>query len=428
MNKIIFNPDKSLWATLTQRPKNKALADKKFISNIFNEVKKNGDLALEKYTYKYDGLKLKEFKLSQSQIKKSKNNLNYKLKESIIKAYKNIRKFHQSQKVEYKKILIQDGVKCWMESKPISKVGLYIPGGTAPLFSSLLMMGVPAQIANCDKVIICTPPNQNLHIQDEILFAAELCGIEDIYTIGGAQAIAAMAVGTETIPKVEKIFGPGNQYVTESKIYASLNGCAIDLPAGPSELLVVVDKNSNPKYVAADLLSQAEHGADSQVVLVSLSKNKIEDVIKEVDEQIKNLSRRKIIKRSLENSLLVYFDSKNDAANFINYYAPEHYIIHAIEEDFFVSSIVNAGSVFIGQFSPESAGDYISGTNHVLPTNGFAKQYSGVNLDSFYKKISFQKISKKGLMDLSENIKILAKAEKLDAHANAVSVRFKDEN
>ena len=313
----------------------------------------------------------------------------------------------------------EEGVECWQEKKAIEKVGLYIPGGTAPLFSTILMLAIPAKIAECKEIIICTPPDKNGYIPNEILFTAKLCGVSKIYCIGGAQAIAAMTFGTESIPKVYKIFGPGNQYVTMAKQYSLNFNVSIDMPAGPSELLVVGDSSSNASFIASDLLSQAEHGIDSQVILVSTSKDLIKSVKNEILIQVKLLTRKNIVEKSLKNAKFIYFKSKKDASDFINEYAPEHYIISIENEDYFTSNIMNAGSVFIGKYSPESAGDYASGTNHTLPTNGYSKQYSGVNVDSFTKTITFQKISKSGLSNLSETIQLMAQAESLEGHKKA---------
>ena len=325
-----------------------------------------------------------------------------------------------------KKIETSKEVFCWQDKRPIENVGLYIPGGTAPLFSSVLMLAIPAMIAKCKKVILCTPPEKNGDINKAILYSAKLCNVNTIINIGGAQAIAAMSLGTKNVPKVNKIFGPGNQYVTSAKLNSIDYNTAIDMPAGPSELLVLADSKANPEYVASDLLSQAEHGPDSQVILVSLCKVLIEKVEKSLKNQSKKLDRIDFINQSISNSKLIYFENKEEAVEFINEYAPEHYIINVEDETYFIENLVNAGSVFIGNYTPESAGDYASGTNHTLPTNGNAKQYSGVNLDSFMKTITFQKISKKGLINISKTVETMAEAEGLQAHKNAVTIRIND--
>ena len=317
---------------------------------------------------------------------------------------------------------------CWQEKRAIENVGLYIPGGTAPLFSTVLMLAIPAMIANCKNIVLCSPPNENGELHPAILYCAKLCKVNKVICVGGAQSIAAMSIGTDSVPKVNKIFGPGNQYVTYAKLKSINYNTAIDMPAGPSELLILADNNANSSYIASDLLSQAEHGPDSQVILVSLSQSLINDVEKCIIDQIKNLDRKDYINKSILNSKLIFFDNKIEAVEFINQYAPEHYIINAQDESFFIENIVSAGSVFIGDYSPESAGDYASGTNHTLPTNGNAKQYSGVTLDSFLKTITFQKISKNGLLNISKTVETMANAEGLQAHKNAVSIRVKDLN
>ncbi|NNC50654.1 MAG: histidinol dehydrogenase, partial [Flaviramulus sp.] len=318
------------------------------------------------------------------------------------------------------------GVSCWQEKRPIQKVGLYIPGGTAPLFSTVLMLAVPARIAGCKEIILCSPPNKNGEIAPEILYTAYLCGVSKILKVGGIQAIAGLTFGTASIPQVYKIFGPGNQYVTVAKQISTKYGVAIDMPAGPSELLIVADKNANASYIASDLLSQAEHGTDSQVILVATSKDLISNVSSEIDKQISILPRKEIAKQAIANSKLIYVENDKTALKLINEYGPEHFIICTKDEDFYINGISNAGSVFIGDYTPESAGDYASGTNHTLPTNGFSKAYSGVNLDSFLKSMTFQKISKEGLLNIGETIEIMAEAEGLQAHKNAVSIRLKD--
>lgn len=423
---IIINPSKSKWDSLTQRPytENNSVVDS--VKEIFKNVQKNGDKSLIDYTLKFDNVKIDKLKVSENLINDSDDKISSNLKKAIDLAYNNIYKFHSSQLQKKNIIEVQKGINCWQEKRPINNVGLYIPGGSAPLFSTVLMLGIPSLIANCSNRILCTPPNFKNEIAPEILYACKVCGIYNIFKVGGAQAIAAMTFGTESIPKIDKIFGPGNQYVTEAKKYSMNYGLSIDMPAGPSELLVLADDSANPKYVASDLLSQAEHGIDSQVILVSNSKALIDEVSKEIKIQKKDLSRKEIITKSLENSKSILFDSIDDSIDFINEYAPEHYIINTSNEEYCISKLSNAGSVFIGNFTPESAGDYASGTNHTLPTNGYAKQYSGVNTDSFLKTISFQKISKSGLISISNAIETMALSEGLDAHKQAVSIRINE--
>ena len=423
---IIINPSKSKWDSLTQRPytENNSVVDS--VKEIFKNVQKNGDKSLIDYTLKFDNVKIDKLKVSENLINDSEFKISSNLKKAIDLAYNNIYKFHSSQLQKKNIIEVQKGINCWQEKRPINNVGLYIPGGSAPLFSTVLMLGIPSLIANCSNRIICTPPNFKNEIAPEILYACKVCGISNIFKVGGAQAIAAMTFGTESIPKIDKIFGPGNQYVTEAKKYSMNYGLSIDMPAGPSELLVLADDSANPKYVASDLLSQAEHGIDSQVILVSNSKALIDKVSKEIKIQKEDLSRKEIITKSLENSKSILFDSIDASIDFINEYAPEHYIINTSNEEYCISKLSNAGSVFIGNYTPESAGDYASGTNHTLPTNGYAKQYSGVNTDSFLKTISFQKISKSGLMSISNAIETMALSEGLDAHKQAVSIRINE--
>ena len=423
---IIINPSKSKWDSLTQRPytENNSVVDS--VKEIFKNVQKNGDKSLIDYTLKFDNVKIDKLKVSENLINESEFKISSNLKKAIDLAYNNIYKFHSSQLQKKNIIEVQKGINCWQEKRPINNVGLYIPGGSAPLFSTVLMLGIPSLIANCSNRILCTPPNFKNEIAPEILYACKICGISNIFKVGGAQAIASMTFGTESIPKIDKIFGPGNQYVTEAKKYSMNYGLSIDMPAGPSELLILADDSANPKYVASDLLSQAEHGIDSQVILVSNSKALIDKVSKEIKIQKEDLSRKEIITKSLENSKSILFDSIDDSIDFINEYAPEHFIINTSNEEYCISKLSNAGSVFIGNFTPESAGDYASGTNHTLPTNGYARQYSGVNTDSFLKTISFQKISKSGLMSISNAIETMALSEGLDAHKQAVSIRINE--
>ena len=424
--KKYFNPKKDNWASICERPLFDNTQIKKIVNDVFDNVKVNGDKALIQYTKKFDNIDLKEISFDLERIDISEIDIDPELKESIDNAFNNIYKFHESQLFVSKKIETSKEVFCWQDKRPIENVGLYIPGGTAPLFSSVLMLAIPAMIAKCKKVILCTPPEKNGDINKAILYSAKLCNVNTIINIGGAQAIAAMSLGTKNVPKVNKIFGPGNQYVTSAKLNSIDYNTAIDMPAGPSELLVLADSKANPDYVASDLLSQAEHGPDSQVILVSLCKALIEKVEKSLKNQSKKLDRIDFINKSISNSKLICFENKEEAVEFINEYAPEHYIINVEDETYFIENLVNAGSVFIGNYTPESAGDYASGTNHTLPTNGNAKQYSGVNLDSFMKTITFQKISKKGLINISKTVETMAEAEGLQAHKNAVTIRIND--
>ncbi|WP_417213422.1 histidinol dehydrogenase [Bizionia sp.] len=423
---LVENPQNKVWMDLLKRPTASVADIETTVTEIFKDIQQQGDAAVLKYTDIFDGVKLSKLLVSPEEIQNAKMKVGTELKEAILLAKRNITRFHQAQQTEKIEIETETGVLCWQEKRAIQKIGLYIPGGTAPLFSTVLMLAVPAKIAGCEEIVLCSPPNKSGQIADEILFAADLCGVTKIYKVGGIQAIAAMTFGTETIQPVYKIFGPGNQFVTVAKQLATKFGVAIDMPAGPSELLVVADESAVPKYVAADLLSQAEHGSDSQVVLVSTSTTLINDVMKEISIQMAQLPRKSITEKAMTNSKAIIFSSNQDALNFINAYAPEHFIICTENDTFFVDGIQNAGSVFIGNYTPESAGDYASGTNHTLPTNGFSKSYSGVNLDSFTKAITFQKITKTGIKNIGNAIEIMAEAEGLQAHKNAVSIRLKD--
>jgi len=425
MNKV-YNPEKNSWSSLVKRPLYSLDSVKDIVDKIFTNVEIYGDRALVDYTNKFDKVNLNDLCVSDEKINNSENDLDKDLKESINIAFNNIYKFHKNQVFNSKKIETTSGVICWQEKRAIENVGLYIPGGTAPLFSSVLMLAIPAMIANCKNIVLCSPPNDKGELHPAILYCAKLCKVNKVICVGGAQSIAALSIGTESVPKVNKIFGPGNQYVTYAKLKSINFNTAIDMPAGPSELLVLADKNANPSYIASDLLSQAEHGPDSQVIFVSLSKSLINQVEKCINDQIENLDRKDFINKSISNSKLLFFENKFDAVEFINQYAPEHYIVNVDNESFFIDKIVSAGSVFIGNYTPESAGDYASGTNHTLPTNGNAKQYSGVNLDSFLKTITFQKLSKDGLLNISKTVETMAEAEGLQAHKNAVSIRVKD--
>ncbi len=419
-----INPAKDKWSEIIQRPQIDNAALKDIVSKILLDVKENGDAALKEYSLKFDGMELRDIKVSGQEINEAKFLVNDELKTAIQTAKQNIEKFHASQKEEIKKIETSPGVFCWRKSVAIEKVGLYIPGGTAPLFSTLLMLAIPALLAGCSEITICTPADKTGKINSTILYVAHLLGLKNIFKIGGAQAIAAMAYGTETIPFVYKIFGPGNQYVTCAKQLVNAEGIAIDMPAGPSEVAVFADESCNPAFVASDLLSQDEHGNDSQVLLVATSKKIITDVQKEIDLQMNHLSRKEIINKSLQNSRFVVMENIFDAFNLLNEYAPEHLIIASGNAEELAGKVINAGSVFLGHYSPESVGDYASGTNHTLPTNGYAKAFSGVSLDSFVKKITFQNVTKKGLNTIGNAVEIMAAAEGLDAHKNAVSIRL----
>ena len=422
--KKIINPQKDNWSIILQRPTQSIEAIEETVNSIFDDIKRNGDDGVLRYSSIFDGVELTNFFVSKEEIAEAENMVSDDLKEAIKNAKRNIEKFHIAQKTSKVVVETVEGVVCWQEKRPIQKVGLYIPGGTAPLFSSVLMLAIPAQIAGCKEIILVTPPNKRGEINPAILYTANLCGITKIIKVGGIQAIASLTFGTETIPKVYKIFGPGNQYVTVAKQLATKFGVAIDMPAGPSELLVVADETANASFVASDLLSQAEHGVDSQVILVSTSLQKLEEVEQEIAKQLQKLSRKNIAENAIENSKLLFVETKEIALELINEYGPEHFIICTNTNDFYIEGVQNVGSVFIGNYTTESAGDYASGTNHTLPTNGYSKAYSGVNLDSFLKAITFQKISEKGIQNIGETIELMAEAEGLDAHKNAVTLRL----
>ena len=425
--KFTSNPERSTWQALTQRPTADFSSIEPIVDEVFAAVRSNGDSAVRKYSQKFDAYTPDQLMVAAQALANAKGELSAELVAAIDVAYENIYRFHEAQKTAPVRLDTQEGVSCWQEKKPIEKVGIYIPGGTAPLFSTVLMLAIPAQLAGCRQIVLCTPPNKS-GVPAAIRYAAQKCGVTLVAQIGGIQAIAALTYGTERIPKVYKIFGPGNQFVTVAKQMATQYQTAIDMPAGPSELLVVADSTAKPAYVAADLLSQAEHGKDSQVILVSTSEQIIPQVQAELDKQLLVLPRKEIAAAALENSLAVYFDDEQAALDFINEYGPEHYITCVENENVFVDGIINAGSVFIGNYTPESAGDYASGTNHTLPTNGYTKQYSGVNLDAFLKAITYQRISAQGIRSLGPHIEAMAAAEGLDAHKNAVSLRLKDLN
>ena len=427
MRNIIY-PKKETWPEILKRPTQTVKEIETTVNQVFEDVQKNGDTAIKKYTKKFDKVAVTSLKVTQEEISIAVEAVSRELKEAIQQAAANIEKFHRAQKTEKVYQETTPGVVCWQEKRPIEKVGLYIPGGTAPLLSTVLMLAIPAKIAGCQEIILCSPPNFEGKIANEILYTANLCGVTNIFKVGGIQAISGLTFGTETIPKVYKIFGPGNQFVTVAKQLATKYGVAIDMPAGPSELLVMADDSANASFVASDLLSQAEHGADSQVILVSTSEKLIEDVSKEVEKQLKELPRIEIATKAIQNSKSILVKDFKEALALINEYAPEHFIVCTNNNDFFIDGILNAGSVFIGNYTPESAGDYASGTNHTLPTNGYSKSYSGVNLDSFTKSITFQEISKKGIQNIGKSIELMALAEGLQAHKNAVSIRIKEIN
>jgi len=418
-------PDKKEWAEIVERPIADYSSLEKKVKKMMLNVKNKGDKAVFKYCKKFDGVKLKSLAVTQKEVDKAILSVPLELKTAILQAKINIELFHNSQKTEVKKIETMPGVTCWRQSKGIEKVGLYIPGGTAPLFSTVLMLAIPAQIAECKEIILCTPPDKKGKINAAISFAAQLCGITKIYKVGGVQAIASMTFGTESIPKVFKIFGPGNQYVTMGKQMAQQYGVAIDMPAGPSEVLVIADETADPEFVAADLLSQAEHGPDSQVILITTDEKLSKQVNKAITSQLQLLPRKVVAERSLKNSKLVIINNIEEAIELSDLYAPEHLIIACKNANEVAQQVATAGSVFIGNYSPESAGDYASGTNHTLPTNGYAAMYSGVSLDSFVKKITYQELTKEGLENIGQTVMTMAAAEGLDAHKNAISIRLK---
>jgi histidinol dehydrogenase len=422
--KIYNKPSREKWFDLTKRPliKSEDLTEK--VQTILNEVKQNGDQALRKFTKQFDQIELDDLKVSKQEIQDAKTQVSEELKKAISVAAGNIRQFHQSQILKESVVETTPGVKCWRKAVPIQNVGIYIPGGTAPLFSTILMLAIPAQIADCENIVMCTPSDPSGKINPVVLFAADFLGIQNIFKMGGAQAIAALGFGTETIPKVDKIFGPGNQFVTKAKELIQNEGVAIDIPAGPSEVLVIADEAADADFLAADLLAQAEHGIDSQVVLITTSNELIDDVQQKIAKQLNDLPRKEITAQALENSLMVELHSLEECFEWSNLYAPEHLIVNVADAEKYLNLIQNAGSVFVGPFTCESAGDYASGTNHTLPTNGFARNYSGVALDSFVKKITFQSLTSNGLKNLGPTIELMAEAEQLQAHKNAVSIRL----
>jgi histidinol dehydrogenase len=424
--KIINNPSPDTWERLCERPQLELGFLDSAVRNILNRVKKSGDAGVRELTQQYDKVLVPHLRVTEEEINSAAGKLSSTLRTAIEVAAANIEKFHSAQQREFKVIETTPGVQCWRKAVPITRVGIYIPGGSAPLFSTVLMLGIPAKLAGCKEVVLCTPPDKNGSIHPAILFCAQLVGIAKIFKVGGAQAIAALAYGTESIPRVSKIFGPGNQYVTKAKQMVTEDGIAIDMPAGPSEVLVIADESANPSFVAADLLSQAEHGEDSQVVLVLLKETLLREIQKEIYRQLTVLPRRAIAEKALENSLVVTFKEQAGAIDFINEYAPEHLIINVSAADAVAAAILNAGSVFIGNFSPEAIGDYASGTNHTLPTNGYAKAYAGVSLESFMKYITFQHLTEAGIKNLGPAVEQMAEAEELMGHKMAVRVRLEN--
>ena len=421
---VIRHPDKKEYLKLVQRPYVDNTAIVNAVQVILNAVKQHGDEALWSFTKKFDGVELKNFSVTEAEILTASESIPENLKKAITQAIKNIERFHKAQLKDAEIIQTMEGVECWRKTVGIEKVGLYVPGGTAPLFSTVLMLAIPAQLAGCKEIILCTPCNKEGVVHPAVLYSAQLVGVTRIFKVGGAQAIAAMAYGTESIPAVHKIFGPGNQYVTAAKQLVQMTGVSIDMPAGPSEVCVWADETADASFVAADLLSQAEHGTDSQVLLVSKDETVVKNIQQEIEKQLALLPRKEIAEKALAHSKAIIVTSNEEALNLINEYAAEHLIISCKNADQLAAEVVNAGSVFIGNYSPESAGDYASGTNHTLPTNGFAKAYSGVSVDSFVKKITYQKLTKKGLENISRTVIDMAEAEGLQAHANAVKVRL----
>ena len=422
--KVIRYPERAEWTSLLERPHIDMTALYATVNTVLTDVRTRGDRAVLDYEEKFDRVSLSSLQVTEAEMEAAEQLVPEELKDALRQAERNIATFHEAQRFQGKKIETAPGVVCWQKAVPIDKVGLYIPGGTAPLFSTVLMLAVPARLAGCREIVLCTPPDREGRVNPAILHAARLAGVHRIFKAGGVQAIGAMAYGTETVPKVYKIFGPGNQYVMAAKQQVSLHEVAIDMPAGPSEVLVVADEKANPVFVAADLLSQAEHGADSQVLLVTTSDRMLERVREEVQVQLEKLPRRELAVRSLEHSKLILVHSMEEAMELANAYAPEHLILEVEDYTSLSEKVVNAGSVFMGAYTPESAGDYASGTNHTLPTSGYARAYSGVNLDSFVRKITFQELSPEGIRNIGPAIEKLASGEQLDAHKNAVTLRL----
>jgi len=422
---IIRYPKRSEWQKIVERPHLEVSQLNETVASVLADVKLRGDEAVKGYELKFDHVDLASLEVTKEEIAEAEKLVTKELKEAIQLAHANIKTFHESQRFRSKKIETQPGVTCWQKSVPIEKVGLYIPGGTAPLFSTVLMLATPAKIAGCKEIVLCTPPNREGKVNPAILMAAQIAGVSKIFKAGGVQAIGAMAYGTESIPKVYKIFGPGNQYVMAAKQQVSIHDVGIDMPAGPSEVCVIADDTANAEFVAADLLSQAEHGADSQVFLITTSNKFIDEVQKELDKQLEALPRKEIAQKALENSMLVLVSDMHEAIDLSNTYAPEHLVIQTEDYEDVASKVINAGSVFLGQYACESAGDYASGTNHTLPTHGYATTYNGVNLDSYCRKVTFQHLTEEGVRQIGHAVELMAEAEQLDAHKNAMSVRIK---
>ena len=422
---IIRYPQRSEWKKIVERPHLDVSQLNETVASVLADVKLRGDEAVKGYELKFDHVDLPTLEVTKDEIAEAEKFVTKELKEAIQLAHANIKTFHESQRFRSKKVETQPGVTCWQKSVPIEKVGLYIPGGTAPLFSTVLMLATPAKIAGCKEIVLCTPPNREGKVNPAILMAAQIAGVSKIFKAGGVQAIGAMAYGTESIPKVYKIFGPGNQYVMAAKQQVSIHDVGIDMPAGPSEVCVIADDTANAEFVAADLLSQAEHGADSQVFLITTSNKFIDEVQKELDKQLDALPRKEIAQKALENSMLVLVSDMREAIDLSNTYAPEHLVIQTEDYEDVASKVINAGSVFLGQYACESAGDYASGTNHTLPTHGYATTYNGVNLDSYCRKVTFQHPTEEGVRQIGYAVELMAEAEQLDAHKNAMSVRIK---
>lgn len=421
---IIKYPTEKDYPSICERPHLNVRELNTIVTGVLDDIKKRGDRAIFDYEERFDHVRLSTLTTSDDEINEAWENIDRSLRDAILLAHDNIRIFHESQKFKRQKVQTAEGVTCWQKSVPIQRVGLYIPGGTAPLFSTVLMLATPAKIAGCEEIVLCTPPDKEGRVNPAILVAAKVAGVSRIIKAGGIQAIGAMAYGTETVPKVFKVFGPGNQYVMAAKQHVSLHDVAIDMPAGPSEVCVIADESSNPSFVAADLLSQAEHGIDSQVILIVTSEEKSKEVTDEIELQLKILPRRDIAAKTLENSKIIIVHDTDEAIKLSNVYAPEHLIINTVDYEQLAERVVNAGSVFLGPYACESAGDYASGTNHTLPTHGYACSYSGVNLDSFCRKITFQFITEEGINSIGRAVEIMAENEQLDAHKNAMSVRI----
>ena len=421
---IIKYPAREEWASIVERPHLDVTELNQTVANVLADIRQRGDEAVKGYELKFDHVDLDSLAVNDDEMAEAESKISKQLREAIELAHENIQKFHESQRFRSKKVETQPGVVCWQKSVAIEKVGLYIPGGTAPLFSTVLMLATPAKIAGCKEIVLCTPPDRQGCVNPAILVAAHVAGVNRIFKIGGVQAIGAMAYGTESVPKVYKIFGPGNQYVMAAKQQVSLHDVAIDMPAGPSEVCVIADDMASPEFVAADLLSQAEHGVDSQVVLITTSHKLIDDVQQEVDRQLNKLPRKEIAQRALENSLIILVRDLKEAMDLSNAYAPEHLVLQTSNYEEMAERVVNAGSVFLGQYACESAGDYASGTNHTLPTHGYATAYNGVNLDSYCRKVTFQHLTDEGVRSIGRAVELMAEAEQLDAHKNAMTVRI----